>query len=69
LENQSNTLTEVIADMQHREAVGIKKYNTTMDRQDLGLCDWLQHAYEESLDKSLYLKAAINKLRNEKLHR
>jgi len=60
---QSNTLTEVIADMQQREAVGIKKYNTTMDRQDLELVDWLQHAYEESLDKSLYLKAAINKLR------
>lgn len=60
---QSNTLTEVIADMQQREAFGIKKYGTTMDRQDLELTDWLQHAYEESLDKSLYLKAAINKLK------
>ena len=60
---QSNILTEVIADMQHREQIGIKKYGTTMDRQDLELSDWLQHAYEESLDKSLYLKAAINKLK------
>jgi hypothetical protein len=60
---QSNTLTEVIADMQDRESVGIKKYGTTIDRQDLELTDWLQHAYEESLDKSLYLKAAINKLK------
>lgn len=60
---QSKTLTDVIADMQQREEIGIKKYGTTMDRQDLNLVDWLQHAYEESLDKSLYLKAAINKLK------
>ena len=65
---QSNILTEVIADMQQREKIGIKKYNTTMDRQDLELVDWLQHAYEENLDKSLYLKSAINKLKHEKLH-
>ena len=45
--------------MNDRELLGIKKYGTTMDRKDLSLRDWLQHAYEESLDKSLYLKAAI----------
>ena len=55
----SKTLELVIQDMNNRELLGIKKYGTTMDRKDLSLRDWLQHAYEESLDKSLYLKAAI----------
>jgi hypothetical protein len=58
----SNTLDEVIKDMIDRENLGLKKYGTTVDREDLSLRDWLQHAYEESLDKSLYLKAAIRKL-------
>ena len=55
----SNTLDSVIRDMIDREKLGLEKYGTTVDRQDLSLRDWLQHAYEESLDKSLYLKAAI----------
>jgi hypothetical protein len=58
----SNTLDSVIKDMIDRENLGIKKYGTTVDREDLTLRDWLQHAYEESLDKSLYLKAAIREL-------
>ena len=58
----SETLVSVISDMMDREELGIKKYGTTVDRTDLSLRDWLQHAYEESLDKSLYLKAAIREL-------
>jgi hypothetical protein len=30
-----------------------------MDRTDLSEQDWLQHAYEESLDLSIYLKKII----------
>ena len=58
----SNTLDLVIKDMTDREELGLKKYGTTVDREDLTLRDWLQHAYEESLDKSLYLKSAIRVL-------
>jgi len=58
----SNTLDGVIRDMIDREKLGLEKYGTTVDREDLTLRDWLQHAYEESLDKSLYLKAAIRVL-------
>jgi len=56
----------VINDMRQREERGLKKYGTDMDRTDLTLREWLQHAYEESLDKSLYLKAAIRELDNKK---
>lgn len=52
----------VRADLRNRSQRGIKKYGTTLDRTDLSLRDWLQHAYEESLDKCLYLKRAIKEL-------
>ena len=50
---------EVRQDLHNRSQVGIKKYGVTLERDDLELKDWLQHAYEETLDKALYLKRAI----------
>ena len=52
----------VIADLNRRSEVGIKKYNTTLERTDLELRDFLQHAYEECLDQANYLKRAIMEL-------
>jgi hypothetical protein len=51
-------------DLSNRSELGIKKYGVTLDRTDLGLKDWLQHAYEESLDHALYLKRAIKEIEN-----
>lgn len=56
---------EVISDIRNQEEKGLVTYGTTMDRDDYELLNWLQEAYEECLDKCLYLKAAINKLKNE----
>lgn len=55
----------VCADLQARSAVGIAKYGVTLnDAVDIhSLMYWLQHAYEETLDKANYLKAAIESLR------
>lgn len=50
---------EVRNDLLSRSEKGIKKYGITLDRNDLDLSEWLQHAYEETLDKALYLKKAI----------
>ena len=52
----SELLKKVINDLQHREARGIEKYGTTMDRTDLKQKDWQQHLYEELLDAALYCK-------------
>ncbi len=52
----SNILDQTIKDLQAREVRGLKEYGTTMDRTDLSQDEWLQHAYEEALDLSLYLK-------------
>lgn len=52
----SELLNKVINDLQDREARGIEKYGTTMDRTDLKTKDWQQHLYEELLDAALYCK-------------
>jgi len=49
-------------DLLNRSKVGIEKYGVTLDRKDLNLRDWLQHAYEETLDQANYLKRAIMEL-------
>jgi len=59
---KSKILQEVIDDLVAREIKGLETYGTTVDREDYELKDWLQEAYEESLDKCIYLKAAINKM-------
>lgn len=50
---------QVRADLLRRSRLGIEKYGVTLDRTDLNLRDWLQHAYEETLDQANYLKRAI----------
>jgi hypothetical protein len=46
-------------DLLERSQTGISKYGVTLEREDLDLKDWLQHAYEETLDQANYLKRAI----------
>lgn len=52
----------VCNDLRNRSERGISKYGVTLDREDLSLRDWLQHAYEECLDQANYLKKAIMEL-------
>jgi NTP pyrophosphatase (non-canonical NTP hydrolase) len=52
----TNLLTKVINDLQDREARGIEKYGTNMDRTDIKTKDWQKHLYEELLDAALYCK-------------
>lgn len=56
-------VAEVRKDLRERSEIGIAKYNTTLDRTDIDLKGWLQHAYEETLDKALYLKRAIREIK------
>ncbi len=61
---KSKILQEVIDDLFERELKGLETYGTTVDRDDYELKNWLQEAYEECLDKCIYLKAAIKKIEN-----
>ena len=60
---QSEIIKQVIADITSREKKGFETYGTTMDRTDLDLEDWLNHAYEEALDFAIYIKKIQNTLR------
>lgn len=39
-----------------RSKVGIDKYSTTLERNDLNTLEWLQHAQDEAMDFVLYLE-------------
>jgi uncharacterized membrane protein YukC len=49
-------LEEVIYRMRERSEVGIKKYGTTLDRDDLSHLDWLNHLQEELMDAINYIQ-------------
>jgi hypothetical protein len=53
---QDSVVQSVINKFKQRSEVGIKKYNTTLDRDDLTKQDWIQHAQEEAMDLILYLE-------------
>jgi hypothetical protein len=61
-EKRDSVVEAVREDLLRRSQLGILKYGTTLKRTDLSLKDWLQHAYEETLDQANYLKRAILEL-------
>jgi hypothetical protein len=54
----------VIEKFRSRSEVGIKKYGTTLDRDDLSLEQWLDHAIEEQMDSILYLTKIKEDIKN-----
>jgi len=41
---------------EERSQTGIRKYNTTLEREDLDFLDWLNHLQEELMDATLYVE-------------
>ena len=41
---------------EQRSQTGIRKYNTTLEREDLNFIDWLNHLQEELMDATLYVE-------------
>lgn len=39
-----------------RSEVGIRKYSTTLERNDLTRLEWLSHLQEELMDATLYIE-------------
>jgi hypothetical protein len=48
---------------EQRSQTGIKKYNTTLEREDLSLFDWLNHLQEELMDATLYVEKLKSELK------
>lgn len=62
---EDKVIKSVCDDLKQRSEHGFLKYGTTLERTDLSLVDWLQHAYEECLDQANYLKRSIMMLKGE----
>lgn len=53
---EDQIVLRVLSRFSERSQVGIKKYNTTLERTDLSTLEWLTHAQEEAMDFVLYLE-------------
>lgn len=49
-------VNNVVVKMQQRSEQGIRKYGTTLERNDLEFIDWLTHLQEELMDATLYIE-------------
>ena len=49
-----------------RSKDGIRKYNTTLDRNDLSTLEWLTHLQEEMMDATLYIERLKKEYDNER---
>jgi len=59
MNKQDKVVEAVRYDLLRRSQIGIAKYGVSLERNDLTLRDWLQHAYEECLDQANYLKRSM----------
>lgn len=60
---KDTVVESLIEKYKERSEVGIKKYGTTLDREDLNTLDWLKHLQEELMDASLYIEKLLNKVK------
>jgi hypothetical protein len=64
IDNKDTVVYRIASLLRSRSETGIRKYGTTLDRTDLEIKQWIDHAIEESLDHALYLmkiKDELNK--------
>jgi hypothetical protein len=55
-ETTDSVVFSIIKQFQQRSEVGMAKYGVNLDRTDLTLLQWIQHAQEEHMDAILYLE-------------
>jgi len=67
LDIQEDTIVQSVIDQFfQRSQVGIKKYSTTLDRNDLSLHEWLEHLKQELMDATLYIERLKKEIPDEK---
>jgi hypothetical protein len=55
-QNTDSVVFSIIKQFKQRADFGMKKYGTNLDRTDLSVLEWIQHAQEEHMDAILYLE-------------
>jgi anthranilate/para-aminobenzoate synthase component II len=56
IDNKDSVVYRIAHLLKNRSETGIRKYGTTLDRTDLEVKQWIDHAIEEALDHALYLQ-------------
>jgi hypothetical protein len=56
IEKTDSIVDSIIDQFVERAKFGKLKYNTDLDRDDLGILEWLEHAKQEHMDAILYLE-------------
>ena len=49
-------VASIIKQFEDRSVKGKEKYGTDLDRTDLSMLDWIEHAKQEHMDAILYLE-------------
>ena len=53
----------VISKYNKRSEIGISKYNTTLENNNLLMKEWLVHLQEELMDATLYIEKSLSKIK------
>ena len=56
IQTTDSIVDSVIDQFVERAKFGKEKYNIDLDREDLSLLDWIEHAKQEHMDAILYLE-------------
>jgi len=64
---KDSIVESVIEQFKQRSNVGINKYGTTLDRNDLSTLEWMIHFREELMDGLLYLERVIKDTQKENI--
>ena len=54
--SKDSIVNSIVQKFISRSDLGIQKYGTTLDRNDLKTVEWIQHVQEELMDAILYLE-------------
>lgn len=54
--SKDSIVNSIVQKFISRSELGIQKYGTTLDRNDLKTVEWIQHVQEELMDAILYLE-------------
>ena len=63
IDNKDSVVYRIAQLLKTRSETGIRKYGTTLDRTDLSVKQWIDHAIEEALDLALYLERIKSELK------
>ncbi len=64
--NSDSIVNSIIDQFTERAKFGLDKYGTDLDRNDLSVLDWIEHAKEEHMDAILYLEKLKSMLGSKK---